>query len=33
PQAVADFVAGRMKIEVNRVLNAQLNDAGQSLLA
>ena len=33
PQAVADFVAGRLKIEGNRVLNAQRNAAGQSLLA
>ena len=33
PQAVADFVAGRLKIEGNRVLNAQRNTAGQSLLA
>ena len=33
PQAVADFVAGRLKIEGNRVLNAQHNAAGQSLLA
>lgn len=32
PQAVADFVAGRLKIEGNRVLNAQRNAAGQSLL-
>ena len=33
PQAVADFVAGRLKIEGNRVLNAQRNATGQSLLA
>lgn len=33
PQAVADFVAGHLKIEGNRVLNAQRNAAGQSLLA
>lgn len=33
PRAVADFVAGRLKIEGNRVLNAQRNAAGQSLLA
>lgn len=33
PQAVADFVAGRLKIEGSRVLNAQRNAAGQSLLA
>ncbi|HHX2507097.1 TPA: phosphoribosylglycinamide formyltransferase [Neisseria subflava] len=33
PQAVVDFVAGRLKIEGNRVLNAQRNAAGQSLLA
>ena len=33
PQAVADFVVGRLKIEGNRVLNAQRNAAGQSLLA
>ena len=33
PQAVADFVAGRLKIEGNRVLNAQRNAVGQSLLA
>ncbi|UTG74931.1 phosphoribosylglycinamide formyltransferase [Neisseria subflava] len=33
PQAVADFVEGRLKIEGNRVLNAQHNAAGQSLLA
>ena len=33
PQAVADFIAGRLKIEGKRVLNAQHNAAGQSLLA
>ena len=33
PQAVADFVAGRLKLEGNRVLHAHRNAAGQSLLA
>ena len=33
PQAVADFVAGRLKIEGNRVLNSERNAEGQTLLA
>lgn len=33
PQAVADFVAGRLKIEGNRVLNSARNAEGQTLLA
>ena len=33
PQAVADFVAGRLKIEGNRVLNSERNPEGQTLLA
>lgn len=32
PQAVADFVAGRLKIEGNRVLNSERNAEGQTLL-
>jgi phosphoribosylglycinamide formyltransferase len=33
PQAVADFVAGRLKIEGNRVFNSERNAEGQTLLA
>ena len=33
PQAVADFVAGRLKIEGNRVFNSARNAEGQTLLA
>ena len=33
PQAVADFVAGRLKIEGNRVFNSAGNAEGQTLLA
>ena len=33
PQAVADFVAGRLKIEGNRVFNSDRNAEGQTLLA
>ena len=33
PQAVADFVAGRLKIEGNRVFNSKRNAEGQTLLA
>ena len=33
PQAVADFVAGRLKIEGNRVFNSECNAEGQTLLA
>ena len=33
PQAVADFVAGRLKIEGNRVFNSARNAKGQTLLA
>ena len=33
PQAVADFVAGRLKIEGNRVFNSERNTEGQTLLA
>ena len=33
PQAVADFVAGRLKIEGNRVFNSKRNAEGQILLA
>ncbi|MCP1660152.1 phosphoribosylglycinamide formyltransferase [Neisseria perflava] len=33
PQAVADFVAGRLKIEGNRVFNSQRSADGQALLA
>lgn len=33
PQAVADFVAGRLKIEGNRVFNSTRNAEGQTLLA
>ncbi len=33
PQAVADFVAGRLKIESNRVFNSARNAEGQTLLA
>ena len=33
PQAVADFVAGRLKIEGNRVLKSERNPEGQTLLA
>ena len=33
PQAVADFVAGRLKIKGNRVFNSERNAEGQTLLA
>ena len=33
PQAVADFVAGRLKIEGNRVFNSERNAEGQTLFA
>ncbi len=33
PQAVADFVTGRLKIEGNRVFNSERNAEGQTLLA
>lgn len=33
PQAVADFIAGRLKIEGNRVFNSERNAEGQTLLA